>query len=209
MSYDNTSRAAAARTTGLALLAAARASFLTHGYAGTTVRAVAQAAGVSCETVYKRFRSKAGLLKDVYDLAVAGDDEPVPVADRPGVEAVRTAADPTTAATAYARLAGDLTDRAGPLLRVALSARGSDPDLDAFVGTVDAERLAGAAAATRAWQERGWLRAGIQADRARDLLWTLNSPAVWVLLGERGWDRTGYERWITDGLLALLLDPDA
>ncbi len=209
MPYDNTSRAAAARATRSAVLDAAQTSFLLHGYGGTTVRAVAQAAGVSPETVYKRFGSKAGLLKDVYDLLVAGDDEPVPVADRPGVEAVRAAADPTAAATAYARLAGDLTDRAGPLLRVALSARGSDRDLDDFVGTVDTERLAGAAAATRAWHERGWLRTGLEPDRARDLLWTLNAPAVWVLLGERGWDRPGYERWITEGLLALVLDPGA
>jgi len=209
MAYDNSARAAAARATRTRVLAAAREAFLTRGYAGTTIREVAQAAGVSQETVYKRFGGKAGLLKDVYDVAMAGDEEPVPISARPEAIAVRDAADPAAAAAAYARLAGFLTGRAGPLMRIVLSARGGDPDLDAFMATVDKERLVGATSAVNAWAERGWLRRGLDADRARDVLWTLNSPAVWVLLGERGWSRPEYEAWIAEGLLALILEADA
>lgn len=209
MAYDGTRRAAAARATRLAVLEAARALLLRHGYAGTTVRAVAEAAGVSQETVYKRFRGKAGLLKAVHDVAMAGDDDPVAVADRPGVAAVRAAPDPEAAARAYAALAAEVAGRSGDLLRLALSARGTDPDLDAFVRQVDAERLAGATAATTAWHGRGWLRPGLTPERARDLLWTLNAPAVHALLVDRGWDAAGYASWVEDGLLALVLDPDA
>jgi hypothetical protein len=133
---------------------------------------------------------------------MAGDEEPIPIADRPQARAVRDATTPDAAIAAYAALARWLTDRAGALMRIALSARGGDPDLEAFVATVDAERLAGSGAAVRQWAERGWLRE--DAEKARDVLWTLNSPAVWVLLDERGWSAADYERWIADGLRALV-----
>jgi AcrR family transcriptional regulator len=205
MAYDNSSRAAAAAATRSKVLAAAHEAFLTQGYAGTTIRGVAQAAGVSQETVYKRFGNKAGLLKDVYDVAMAGDEHPVAISERPETIAVRDAADPAAAASAYAALAGFLTSRAGGLMRIVLSARGSDPDLDTFVATVDAERLVGSEMAVRAWAERGWLRPGLDVDRARDILWTLNSPAVWLLLGERGWSQAAYRSWIAEALRSMIL----
>jgi AcrR family transcriptional regulator len=208
MAYDNSSRAAAARATRTRVLAAARDAFLTGGYAGTTIRGVAEAAGVSQETVYKRFGNKAGLLKDVYDVAMAGDEDPVPGGERPEALALRASSGPAEAAAAYGRFAGSLAGRAGPLMRIVLSARGSDPDLDAFVATVDAERLTGATFAVRDWAGRGWLRPGLDPDRARDELWTLNSPAVWLLLGERGWSGADYESWLAGSLLSRILRAD-
>ena len=205
MPYDNRSRAEAARVTRSAVLAAAHTSFLTVGYAGTTIRGVAEAAGVSQETVYKRFGGKARLLKDVYDVAMAGDEDPVPIAARPQALAVRAATTPAEAARAYAALARWLTVRAGDLMRVVSSSRGADPDLEAFMRTVDAERLTGTTAVVTAWAERGWLRPELDRDRARDLVWTLNSPAVWVLLTERGWSADDYEQWMSDTLRATVL----
>ena len=40
-------------------------------------------------------------------------------------------------------------------------------------------------------------------------MWTINAPAVWLLLQERGWDQERYADWVRDGLLGLVLDPDA
>ncbi|GAA0234716.1 helix-turn-helix domain-containing protein [Cryptosporangium japonicum] len=205
MPYDNRTRAAAARATRAAVLAAARESFLANGYAGTTIRAVAGAAGVSQETVYKRFGGKAGLLKDVYDVAMAGDDEPVPIAGRPQSLAVHRAVTPRETTRAYAALARWLMERAGAVLRVVVPARGSDPELDAFVRTIDGERLIGTRMAVTAWDEHGWLRPGLGRDRAIDTVWTLNSPAVWLLLDERGWTGEDYERWLRETLDATVL----
>ena len=92
MPYDNRSRAAAAERTRARVLAAATTAFTETGYAGTTIRAVAEAAEVSQETVYKAFGGKAGLLKSVYDMAMAGDTEPVPIGARAAALAVRDAA---------------------------------------------------------------------------------------------------------------------
>jgi AcrR family transcriptional regulator len=209
MAYDNTARATAARATRAKVLAAAHDSFLSRGYAGTTIREVAKAAGTSQETIYKRFGGKAGLLKDVYDVAMAGDDEPVPIAQRPEYDAIRAATDVASATRAYVSLAGVLSTRSGPLMRVILSARGTDPELAAFVTTIDQERLFGSGMAIQRWADHGWLRPGLSVERARDLLWTLISPAVWLLLTERGWDTVEYETWLADALTSMLLrDPE-
>lgn len=64
------------------MLQAARRLFLEHGYAATTMPAIAAAAGVSVQSVYKAFGNKAALLKTVFDVAIAGDDEPVPMLQR-------------------------------------------------------------------------------------------------------------------------------
>jgi len=205
MPYDNSSRAASAAATRTKVLAAARDAFLTRGYAATTIRGVARAAGVSQETVYKRFGNKAGLLKDVYDVAMAGDEEAAPIGARPEAIAVREATDPAAAVAAYAALCRGLVGRAGGLMRVVAGARGGDPDLTAFITTVDAERLTGATLVTRLWAEHGWLRDGVDADRARDVVWTLNSPDVWMLLTQRGWTAADYESWIATGLRSMVL----
>lgn len=205
MAYDNRSRSAAAAQTRERVLRAARESFLGVGWAGTTIRAVARAAGVSPETVYKVFGSKAALFKAVYDVALAGDDEPVPMAARPEFRALRQAATPAEVAAAYGQLARTLSERAGPLLALVLTARGSDPDLEAFAATTDAERLVGATMAVREWHARGFLRPGLEEGRARDQLWTFNSPAVFHLFAARGWSGDDYAAWLASTLAATVL----
>jgi AcrR family transcriptional regulator len=89
--YDSRLRDESARTTRAQVVAAARELFLAEGYAGTTVRKIAAAAGVSEQTVYTRIGNKAAILKAVYDVMLAGDDEPVPMADRPEFRRMRDA----------------------------------------------------------------------------------------------------------------------
>jgi AcrR family transcriptional regulator len=205
MAYDNTARARAARDTRAQVVTAARDLLLARGYGGTTIRAVATAAGVSPETVYKAFGGKAGLLKAVYDVTLAGDDELVPMRDRPQFQALHAARDPAGAAAAYAAIAGTIGARAGPLLSIVLSASGSDPDLAAFAETIGAERLAGARMVAGAWERQGWLRTGLTTERAADIVWTLISPPVHALLASRGWDTAAYQAWLAATLLATVL----
>src|SRR4051812_19410784 len=80
--YDSPRRREQALRTRERILAAAREAFLTSGYAATTVRSVASAAAVSLPTVEQGFGTKAQLLKEVIDVAIAGDDEPIAVLDR-------------------------------------------------------------------------------------------------------------------------------
>ncbi|HWI34402.1 MAG TPA: helix-turn-helix domain-containing protein, partial [Lapillicoccus sp.] len=69
-----TQRARSARATRRRVIEAAHDLFLKQGFRATTIREVAERAGVSAETVYKGFGGKAGVLKAAYDVAMAGDD---------------------------------------------------------------------------------------------------------------------------------------
>jgi AcrR family transcriptional regulator/predicted ester cyclase len=81
----NTARAEQVRATRQKVLTAARDLFLRRGYSGSTIEAVAKRAAVSPQTVYNVVGGKAALLKAVYDVAVAGDDEPVPMGRAAGL----------------------------------------------------------------------------------------------------------------------------
>ena len=85
--YSSTLRADQARQTRRRIVDAAAELFAEYGYAGTTIDAVATAAGVSRKTVFDSVGGKAQLMKLAYDFAIVGDDEPVPLADRPEITA--------------------------------------------------------------------------------------------------------------------------
>ena len=81
-SYVSATRTKRAQKTRKRVIEAATRLFVQQGYATTTMRAIADEAGVSVPTVELLFGTKAQLLHVVIDVAVAGDDEPVPVLSR-------------------------------------------------------------------------------------------------------------------------------
>ncbi|WP_200215891.1 TetR/AcrR family transcriptional regulator [Micromonospora coerulea] len=204
--YDNTRRAEQAQLTRRRVLDAARELLIERGPAAITMRDVATHAGVSAETVYKTFRTKATLIKDVYDVTLAGDDDPIPMIDRPEIQAVFAATSPQDKLARYAFAARRVGERAGPLLaRLLAAATGGDCDLAQFRESINSERLAGTDALVRHLAAAGGLRADLDPDRARDIVWTLISPEVYELLvGDRGWSPDEYEQWLAQALTAAL-----
>lgn len=196
MPYDNRQRQETARTTRARIIEAARASFLGRGFAGTTIRQVADDAGVSQETIYKTFGGKAALLKAVYDVILVGDDDDLSLAERPEAIAVRDAPSPAAAATAYAELAQLISQRIDPLLRVLLGARETDQALTEFARTIEKERRAGSSFYVRHWEAAGWLRDDITVEHAIDTVWALNSPQPRWLLLDHGWSEEEYTAWL-------------
>jgi AcrR family transcriptional regulator len=207
-SYDNRGRAEQARHNRQRILTAAHELLLAHGYRATTMTDIARDAGVSVETVYKAFKTKATLVKAAYDRALVGDDEPIPLAERPEYQALFTDPDPVSKLRRYAGIARMISERIGPLsaVLVAGARSGGDPDLEALAATTDKERLIGATALVAHLATTGGLRSGLDHDRARDTVWTLNSPDVYRLLVlDRGWSHDDYERWLADALVAAFL----
>lgn len=205
MPYDNSQRAAAAASTRARVLASANELFRTAGFAATTIRAVADSAAVSPETIYKAFGSKAALLKSVYDVALAGDTEEVPLSERPEVRAVREAATPEASANAYAELARIVATRTDPLLRVLLRSQGSDPVLAEFAETTNRERLTGSRNVVEHWQAQGWLRKDLTVDRAAEIVWALNAPEPRWLLLDQGWTEPEFSQWLGESLHRAVL----
>jgi AcrR family transcriptional regulator len=200
--YDNTRRAEQARLTRRRVLDAARELLVERGPAAVTMRDVATHAGVSVETVYKTFGTKAALIKDVYDVTLAGDDEPIPMIDRPEIQAVFTASGPRDKLARYAFAARRIGERVGPLLA---KLHGGDPDLTRFRDTINQERMIGAGGMVGHLAATGGLRADVDPGRATDIVWTLISPEVYELLvGDRGWTPDQYEQWLAQALIDAL-----
>ncbi|WP_250007564.1 TetR/AcrR family transcriptional regulator [Actinoplanes sp. M2I2] len=200
--YDNSRRAEQAHLNRRRMLDAARELLVERGPAAVTMRDVAGRAGVSAETLYKTFGTKTALIKAVYDVTLAGDDEPVAMIDRPEIQAVFAATGPEDKLARYAHAARRIAERTGPLLAKLLAgARGGDPDLARFRETTNQERMIGAGAVVRHLAATGGLRTGIDPDRARDIVWTLIAPEVYELLvGDRGWSPEEYEKWLAQAL---------
>jgi AcrR family transcriptional regulator len=204
--YRNQRRAAQAQETRRRIRDSAHALLLVRGYGATTIIEIAQRADVSVDTIYKAFGGKAGLTKHVYDVALAGDEEPVPLAQRPEIQAILAARSPARKVELYAAVARQLGERLGPLLDVLLGARGSDAELEEFARTTEHERLVGATRFVGHLDETGGLRGDLDIERARDTVWTLISPEVYLLLvHRRGWHPDDYQHWLTHALGDALL----
>lgn len=202
--YDSSGRREEALRRRVAILDACRTVLLRAGYAGLTIRAVAEAAAVSQETIYKSFGGKRGLVKALYDVTLAGDHEPVPLAGRPAARALLTEPDPHAKVAGYARLARQISERLGAVT-AALSAGGAEAaEITAQTGR---ERLAGTTAFVGHLAATGHLRPGQDPDRAAEACWVLTAPELYRLCTDRGWSADTYEEWLARMLTATLLDP--
>jgi AcrR family transcriptional regulator len=211
--YDSSRRQAEARARRAAILEACREELVRSGYAGLTIRAVAGRAGVSQETVYKSFGGRHDLVKALYDVTLAGDDEPVPMAERPQMRDLVAETDPRAKVAAYARLARQVSERVGVVM-AALSVAaagdgdgtGADGGARAIVERTGVERLAGVTGFVRHLEAAGMLGDGIDPEVAAESCWVLVSPEVYRLcVTVRGWSGDAYETWLTRMLTATVL----
>lgn len=207
--YTSALRADQAEQTRRRVVRAASVLFDRDGYAATSVTAVAREAGVSGQTVYNVFGTKAALLKAAYDVAIVGDDEAVPLAERPDVKELYATTDAAAFLRGYAALGREVAERVGSLaLQVNAGASAGDPDLVALREQTDAERLVGTGMVAQRVADLGGLAPGLTVEAARDRIWTLNSIEVWHLLtGRRGWSGAEYARWVGDQMVAAVIRP--
>jgi AcrR family transcriptional regulator len=206
-SYSSPVRAEQARLTERRIIDAAHRLFLEQGYGQTTLAAIAREAGVSAQTIYNVFGTKPALLKKVHDLAMVGDDEPIPLAERPEVQAMYAEEDAATFLRAYAALAGTVAERVGPLIVLAQAgALGGDAELAAHVEVIHGEHLIGTMMVARRVEELGALREDMTVEAARDRVWALASPLLWHLLTrERGWSSEAYVEWLGEAFCDAIL----
>jgi AcrR family transcriptional regulator len=195
--YDSTLRQQIALQNRKAVLDAATVRFCERGWAAS-VRDIARAAGVSVETVYTHFGSKVGLLNQVVDVAVVGDDDPVALVDRPEFTALSTGSR-RERARAAAALNTAINQRTTPLFRALREAAAVEPVL--------ASRLQGLRES-----QRQTVHAALAMVVAREVsatqadgLWALLSQEVYELLvGSADWTPAQYEAWLAQAITTLL-----
>jgi len=208
--YSTALRAGQTALTRRRILDAAGRLFVERGYLGTTLDAVATAAGVSVQTVYNVVGGKAVLLKAVYDVTLAGDNDAVPLRERPEFRAVLEAPTGRECLAGYASVARLLGERLFPLLTVLLGqAAAGDADLAAFVATIEGERTVGTHGVATTVAQRFGLRDGLDVDTAADVLWALTAPDLADrLVTQRGWGWDRFEQWLSTAMADALLGVD-
>ena len=162
--YRSLRREMQARRTRARIIAAAAQRFLAHGYAGTTMRAVALDAGVALPTVELAFRTKARLLKAVIDVAIAGDDDQVAMLDRQWAKRAESIAGPPDFVAAFARVLAGSAERAAGLAATALEAARADEDIATVAAQLMSQREVMASWLVDGIMHRSALREG--TDRA-------------------------------------------
>jgi AcrR family transcriptional regulator len=176
------------------VLEAASAEFLARGYGGTTMRAIAETAGVSVATVELLFGTKARVLKAAIDVAIAGDDEPLPVLDREWAAEAQRAGTAEELLDIAARVLTPAQQRSAGLVMAAFEAARVDPDLAEVVSQLTAQRRATAGWLVDALATTARLRD--EPAEAVETLWVLMDPVVFDrLVRNRGWTPEQYQRW--------------
>jgi AcrR family transcriptional regulator len=202
--YDSRGRREQASQTRERIVEVARQLFLSGGYGPTTVAAIASAAGVSVETIYKAFGGKPGLVRAIVERGLAGEG-PVPAQQRS--DRIReTEPDPRRIFAAWGAFSAELHPRIHPVITLARVAAANDPEIGAVVDELDAARLARMTFNAQGLHDAGHLREGLTVKQVADILWTYSSSEVYdLLVTRRGWSTARYARFIADGLTAALL----
>lgn len=199
--YDASRRRSEAELRRRSVLAAARQQFVESGITGTTIVAIAEAAGVSPQTVYSVFGSKGGLL-------IALLDELEAEVDSAGVaSAVEAAAgDAGAQLEAIVRYHCELFERGLDLIDLARRSS-SDPIVGGFVDEGNRRRRDACLRWARSWRRTGALRDDLTVTTAADLLWVHCGADLFVafVLG-CGWERARLERWLVATLRSLLFE---
>ena len=204
--YRSARRREQAAETRERVLDAAAELFRARGYEGASIAAIAEAAGVSAETVYARFRNKRTLLGELVARAVRGGD-PAPVPEQRGPRAVVSATDQREQLRLFAADVVLRLERAAPLVAVVSGSARSEPELADLLARLHADRIRNLGLLVDALAANGPLRLG--AEDAVETVWALTSPELHQLLTRvRGWTRQRYCDWLARSLAALLLDEE-
>jgi AcrR family transcriptional regulator len=204
--YNSPRRREQAAATRRDILDAAQRLFERHGYAATTMAAIAAEAGVALKTVYVGFETKSGVLRALWNRQLRGERDDVPVAGQAWYREVLDEPDPERQLRLNARNSSRIKQRIAAVLEAIRSGAPVDPDVDALWRRIQTEYHANQRAIVESVAAKGALRPGLSVDRAADILYALNHPNVWqILVGERGWTAEEHERWSADGACSQLL----
>lgn len=194
--YNSEVRRRGAARNRAAMLDAARELFGRDGLEATTIPAIARRAGVSAQSVYAVFGSKAGLLRELLTSLEAD-------ADAEGWwKRIHAAGDPAPRLGAFADWTTALYRTGFGLIRAAQRTDG--PDVAALRAAGDQRRRDALTAVLAPIASR--LRAGLDLDDAVDRAFVLTGATVYFsCVDDCGWTDEAYARWLTQLLVTDLL----
>ncbi len=195
-----------AQETRRRIIEAAGALFMEQGYGATRLQEIADRAGVAVQTIYFVFRNKPSLLKELVDVAIAGDDEPVPTMERPWFAEVMAA--PTARSALAALVAGTrrTLERVAALNEMVRAATATNPEIRELWPDQADPRYTVLSTAARSLTRKPGARPAVPLEEAADVLYAVLSPELFlVLTRDRAWPPAKWERWAYDTLGSQLL----
>ena len=200
-------RAERARLTRRRIIHAAAELFVERGYGATMLDQVAERAGVAVQTVYFHFGNKSTLLKLALDVAAVGDDEPVPLLERPWLDRVKAEPDPLRMIELWVANSRSIMERVAPILAVIRGTVGADPDLAAQWHVNEQQRRTAHGALAQILADRGVLKTGLTRQDAADLAFLISSVEGYFLAtATLGWPPEHWERTTVSILTNTLLE---
>ncbi len=180
--------------------------FTEYGYAGATIDAIAQEAGVAPETIFATFGNKQSILAALIDVAVGGDDQPIPLLQRSGPQTVLQEPDPDRLLQLFATDISGILERVAPVFAIMRVAAKTEPDIAELLKNLLEERLRNLERSLNVCRRRMLYARNLNVAQAAEIIWTITSPEVFSLLTiDRGWAKDQYVRWLGDTLARLLL----
>ncbi len=201
--YDSPVRKEQAEQTRTRIVDAAAVLFDKQGYGPTTIKQIAEGAGVAVDTVYAVFGSKARVLTAWQDARLSGPHSVANVMERPEALAIRDAKDHRAQIKAFADFVGLLSEHAWPVNDIMRSAAAVDPQMAAIYNEMHGYRVKNMSVVASWLAAKGKLR--VDEQQAAETIWTLASPEIWSLLETRGWTKKKYLAWLEDTLVRSLL----
>lgn len=179
-----------------AILSAAREAFAEKGYAGASIRHIAQAAGVAPQTIYAHFGSKAGVLMGLVDLL---DDE-AGLAEL--FDAPPESDDPAEILRALATGSRQVHQRCGDILDIINSGAAVDPAIAATRTEGIRRNRVGVDVTLKRVRAAG----GRPVPHAGDIAAALMATGVVdSLVKDAGWSYDAYEAWLGSALVLNVL----
>jgi len=205
--YDSTRRQAQANETRRRILEAARNQFMERGYSGATAEAIAAEAGVAAQTIYAIFKNKKKLLVSLMNVSpTTGVEDHTPMPERPSVQAVSHEHDQRRQLQMFAQVVASNLEQVAVISEIMKDAARIEPDFDRILQKLNRQRLEHMTLAVQQIAANGSFREDMGVEYARDTVWTLTSPEVFLLLTrDRGWSKEKYAQWLADTLTRALL----
>jgi AcrR family transcriptional regulator len=194
-----------AQQTRRRILAAAGELFVEQGYGATSLQEVADRAGVAVQTIYFVFGNKRTLLKELSDVTIAGDDEPVATMDRPWFRDAMAARTAGAHLRAHVHGTRKILERVAAITNVWTTAVATDPEIATLWHYDEDPRFVVQATAAKALIAKPGARDDVTPEHAADLLFGLLSPELYlVFVRDRGWSPETWEQWAHHTLHAQL-----
>jgi hypothetical protein len=156
--------------------------------------------------VFSAVGGKVDLLKTALDWAVAGDDEPVAMANRPAIRDLLALDDAAALVAEWVRVLVEIDARAAGLLRALEVAADGDEEAASLLDEYRGQRLTGARAVVKRLAALDALAGTMSRADAADVAWLATDPLLFDrLVRGRGWSVGKFADWLTATLTGQLV----